>query len=168
MAACLGHLQRAPVRSKHKAKTLAICAESSLFLLEKDQPQDPIVEGRPADVLCGLDSRSYSLFLKSTSARLKHVFVGKPTCKPFDLRLSLHYGHIAAGLPLRHCRCSGNTRLHGSITIHAVRIGAAVPPGSRGTCHLQNVPTGCATHQTVPGFFPQKVKRRGHEANKIL
>jgi len=40
------------MRSKHKATTLASCADSDLFILEKDQPQDLSVEGMTADVLC--------------------------------------------------------------------------------------------------------------------
>ena len=34
--------------------------------------------------------------------------------------------------------------------------------------HLQNVQTGCAAQQTVPGFFPQKVKRPEREADNFL
>jgi len=88
------------------------------------------------------------------------------------LRLSLHCGQTAAGLPLRHCKCAGNTQLHG-VHYHTCglwiitgsRIGAAIPPGSRGFCHLQNLQSGCAAHRTAPGFFPQKVKRPGREAD---
>ena len=51
LATCSGHLP-GTVRSKHKAITLASCAESNLFPLEIEQPQDLSEEGRTADVLC--------------------------------------------------------------------------------------------------------------------
>jgi len=45
------------------------------------------------------------------------------------------------------------------------RIGAAIPPRSRDLCHIQNVQTVRAVHQTVPGYILQKVKRPECEAD---
>jgi hypothetical protein len=95
-------------------------------------------------------------------------FVGKPTsfsCTHFCLKTfpSLWpHSRWPVITSLQVPRQYTITRVHMRVMS---RIGAAIPPGSRGFCHLRNVQTRSAAHQTVPRFFPQKVKRPKLEAD---